>query len=51
MLLTFGVSLHRRVEVAENGKEFLEKIQEKTGLAFEIISAEEEARLATAGCL
>lgn len=35
---------------ADNGQDFLDQIREKTGLEFEIISAEEEARLATAGC-
>ncbi len=35
---------------ARNGPEFLERAAEKTGLAFDIITTEEEARLAVAGC-
>ncbi len=36
--------------MAENGEAFLERIRNETGLNFEIISTEEEARLAAAGC-
>lgn len=35
---------------AENGAAFLEKANQETGLTFEIISTEEEARLAVSGC-
>ncbi len=35
---------------ASNGAAFLECVQAETGLEFEIISTEEEARLAVAGC-
>lgn len=35
---------------ASNGSEFLERVKERTGLAFEVISTEEEARLAVRGC-
>lgn len=35
---------------AENGFAFLDRVKEETGLAFDIISPEEEARLAVAGC-
>jgi len=35
---------------AANGAEFLERVRQETGLSFEIISTEEEARLAVAGC-
>ena len=35
---------------AENGAEFLAEVEETTGLKFEIISTEEEARLAVSGC-
>lgn len=35
---------------AANGLEFLEVVREQTGLKFEIISPEEEARLAVRGC-
>ncbi len=35
---------------AQNGAEFLERVKTETGLSFEIISPEEEARLAVAGC-
>lgn len=35
---------------AANGSEFLRRVEAETGLAFEIISTEEEARLAVAGC-
>jgi exopolyphosphatase / guanosine-5'-triphosphate,3'-diphosphate pyrophosphatase len=36
--------------MADNGTVFLERIRDETGLEFEIISTEEEARLAAAGC-
>lgn len=36
--------------MAGNGEAFLERIRDETGLEFEIISTEEEARLAAAGC-
>ena len=35
---------------AENGDAFLERVKDATGLDFEIISTEEEARLAVLGC-
>jgi exopolyphosphatase/guanosine-5'-triphosphate,3'-diphosphate pyrophosphatase len=35
---------------AQNGAIFLEQVRRETGLAFEVISAEEEARLAVLGC-
>lgn len=35
---------------AENGREFVRRVGRETGLAMDIISAEEEARLAVAGC-
>ncbi|WDI31320.1 Ppx/GppA phosphatase family protein [Hyphococcus flavus] len=35
---------------AENGEEFLQEVKLRTGLEFEVISTEEEARLAVAGC-
>jgi len=36
---------------AENCEDFLERVERETGLAIEIITAEEEARLTLAGCL
>lgn len=36
---------------AENGEAFLERVERETGLALEIVSAEEEARLAVQGSL
>jgi exopolyphosphatase/guanosine-5'-triphosphate,3'-diphosphate pyrophosphatase len=36
--------------LAANGTEFLERVREKLGLAFEILSPESEARLAVSGC-
>ncbi|MCR9128165.1 MAG: Ppx/GppA family phosphatase [Alphaproteobacteria bacterium] len=36
---------------ADNGEEFLERVREKTGLPMELITAEEEARLAVQGSL
>jgi exopolyphosphatase/guanosine-5'-triphosphate,3'-diphosphate pyrophosphatase len=35
---------------AENGKEFLDRVREGTGIALNIISAREEAQLSVAGC-
>lgn len=35
---------------AENGASFLEAVKSQTGLSFDIISTEEEARLAVSGC-
>lgn len=35
---------------ASNGAEFLERVRAETGLVFEIIAPEEEARLAVSGC-
>jgi len=35
---------------AENGEEFIARVREETGIALDIISAEEEARLAVLGC-
>ena len=35
---------------AENGLEFIERVRRETGVALDIISAEEEARLAVLGC-
>jgi len=35
---------------AENGEEFIERVRQETGIALDIISAEEEARLAVLGC-
>lgn len=35
---------------AENGPAFIERVRAETGLSLEIISAEEEARLAVSGC-
>ncbi len=35
---------------AENGQEFLDRVQERTGLQLEIIDRETEARLAVSGC-
>jgi exopolyphosphatase/guanosine-5'-triphosphate,3'-diphosphate pyrophosphatase len=35
---------------AENGGDFIRRVQEETGLTFKIINAKEEARLATIGC-
>lgn len=35
---------------AENGEAFLARVKEETGLAFEVISESEEARLAVRGC-
>ncbi|MGL5115423.1 MAG: Ppx/GppA phosphatase family protein, partial [Beijerinckiaceae bacterium] len=36
--------------IAANGKEFLIRVEEETGLALEIIDRQTEAELATAGC-
>jgi exopolyphosphatase/guanosine-5'-triphosphate,3'-diphosphate pyrophosphatase len=35
---------------AENGAEFIARVREETGIALDIISAQEEARLAVLGC-
>ncbi len=35
---------------AANGAEFIERVREETGIALDIISAQEEARLAVLGC-
>lgn len=35
---------------AENGPDFIERVREETGIALDIISAKEEARLAVLGC-
>ena len=35
---------------AENGAAFIQRVREETGIALDIISAEEEARLAVLGC-
>ena len=35
---------------AENGEEFIERVRKETGIALDIISAREEARLAVLGC-
>ncbi|MFL2782193.1 MAG: Ppx/GppA family phosphatase [Rhodospirillales bacterium] len=35
---------------SSNSKEFFERVQEETGLIFEIINSQEEARLAVLGC-
>lgn len=35
---------------AENGAEFIQRVREETGIALDIISAQEEARLAVLGC-
>ena len=35
---------------AENGREFIERVYRETGIALDIITAEEEARLAVLGC-
>jgi exopolyphosphatase/guanosine-5'-triphosphate,3'-diphosphate pyrophosphatase len=37
--------------IAENGKAFIERVAEETGLQLQIISPQEEARLSVAGCL
>ncbi len=36
--------------VAENGAEFIDRVERETGLVLEIVSQETEARLAVAGC-
>jgi exopolyphosphatase/guanosine-5'-triphosphate,3'-diphosphate pyrophosphatase len=35
---------------AENGEEFIERVRQETGILLDVISAEEEARLAVLGC-
>lgn len=37
--------------MAENGKAFIERVAQETGLQLQIISPQEEARLSVAGCL
>ena len=37
--------------MADNGQEFLDRVERETGLVFDLISAEEEARLAVHGCV
>ena len=37
--------------LASNGTEFLDRIQRRTGIAFDLIDSEEEARLAIGGCV
>lgn len=54
-LLRRNVRLARSVATeacrrAENGPEFIERVRRETGVALDIISAEEEARLAVLGC-
>lgn len=36
--------------IAENGPDFIARVERETGLSLEIVSTEEEARLAVAGC-
>jgi exopolyphosphatase/guanosine-5'-triphosphate,3'-diphosphate pyrophosphatase len=38
------------VRRASNGGEFIERVRRETGIALDIISAREEARLAVLGC-
>ncbi|RJY09221.1 Ppx/GppA phosphatase family protein [Aurantiacibacter aquimixticola] len=50
-----GVHLARSVATeacrrAENGEAFIERVQDETGIVLDIISAQEEARLAVLGC-
>ncbi|POF29447.1 exopolyphosphatase/guanosine-5'-triphosphate,3'-diphosphate pyrophosphatase [Roseibium marinum] len=50
-----GVSRSRLIateacRAAENGTEFIERVQAETGLALEVVNRETEARLAVAGC-
>lgn len=50
-----GVSRSRLIateacRAAENGTEFIERVQSETGLALEVVNRETEARLAVAGC-
>lgn len=37
--------------VAENGRDFLKRVDRELGLAFEILTPEQEARLAVSGCV
>lgn len=37
--------------IAENGREFVERVADRTGIRLTIIAPEEEAKLAVAGCL
>ena len=50
-----NVSLSRSVATeacrrAVNGREFVERVRDETGIALEIIAPQEEARLAVLGC-
>ncbi len=52
----YNVVKHRSIatqacRLAENGDDFLERVKQETGLDFDCISAEEEARLAVHGCV
>jgi len=54
-LVRRGVHVSRAVATeacrqAENGDEFVERVYRETGIALDIIDAEQEARLAVAGC-
>ena len=51
-----NVTKHRAIATqacrsAGNGEEFLHRVQEETGIGFDLISPEEEARLAVHGCI
>lgn len=50
-----GVARYRLVateacRIAENGRQFLDRVRQETGLDIEILSRENEARLAVSGC-
>ena len=50
-----GVHLARSVATeacrrAENGEDFIDRVREETGIALDVISTQEEARLAVLGC-
>ncbi len=54
-LVRRGVNLSRAVATeacrrAENGREFVDRVYQETGIALDIINPGEEARLAVAGC-
>ncbi|MFN0263249.1 Ppx/GppA phosphatase family protein [Tepidamorphus sp. 3E244] len=54
-LVMNGVNRHRLIATeacrrAENGQEFLDRVQKETGLTLEVVSRETEAHLAVAGC-
>ncbi len=54
-LLRYGISKHRFVATeacrrAENAEQFLDRVKDELGLKIDIISNEEEARLAFLGC-